>query len=199
MLSPSFISQVLVSFVRSTPPPPPDITGAALAFIGNYLYEDNRIALPLSASLIDLCLRLCRSCQHTSPMTVTAECIESVRVLACIMYERSDIDDGTSCAVISSVLPFISAGSSMDVLRHACDCVGNIISKKGEAVQQHIASAAASVVAVFEHLSVSSSITADRVFQSSIRALRYNLCPHACKAHPFSAIMTFTVYLPASS
>jgi hypothetical protein len=105
-------------------------------------------------------------------MSATPECVESVRVLACIMYERSDIDDITSCAVISSVLPFIIAGSSMELLRHACDCVGNIISKKGEAVQQHIAPAAASVVAVFEHLSVSSSVTADRVFQSSIRTLR---------------------------
>ena len=88
------------------------------------------------------------------------------------MYERSDIDDSTSCTVISSVLPFISAGISMELLRHACDCVGNIISKKGEAVQQHIAPAAASVVAVFEQLSVSSSVAVDRVFQSSIRTLR---------------------------
>jgi hypothetical protein len=39
-------------------------------------------------------------------------------------------------------------------------------------VQQHIAPAAASVVAVFEQLSVSSSVAADRVFQSSIRTLR---------------------------
>ena len=88
------------------------------------------------------------------------------------MYERSDIDDDMSCAVICSVMPFISVGSSMDLLRHACDCVGNIVSKKGEAVQPHLTVAAANVAAVFEHLSSSSSVTADRAFQSSIRTLR---------------------------
>ncbi len=161
-----------MTFVRCDPPPPPDITCNALVFIGNFLYENNRIALPLTASLVDACLRLCLPSQRVAPVSVTAECIESVRVLACVMYERSDIGDDTSCSVISSVLPFINVGNSLELLRHACDCVGNIISKKGEAVQQYIAPAAASVVAVFEHLSISSSVTADRVFQSSIRTLR---------------------------
>jgi hypothetical protein len=162
-----------VSFIRFSPPPPTDVTCSALVFIGNFLYENNRITLPLTASLIDICLSLSQSHQHERTVSVNVQCIESVRVLACVMYERSDISDEVSCAVISSVIPFINIGNSMELLRHACDCVGNIISKKGEAVQQYIAPAAASVVVAFEHLSVSSSVTADRVFQSSIRTLRY--------------------------
>jgi hypothetical protein len=168
----SITSQILVAFIGHSPPPPPDVTCNALVFIGNFLYENNRIALPLTASLVEICLGLCQSHQREGPVSVSAECIEGVRVLACMMYERSEIDDAISCAVISNVIPFISVGNSMELLRHSCDCVGNIISKKGEVVQQHIAPAAASVVAVFEHLSVSSSVTADRVFQSSIRTLR---------------------------
>jgi hypothetical protein len=49
-------------------------------------------------------------------------------------------------------------------------------------VQQHIALAAASVVAVFEHLSVCSNVSADRVFQSSIRTLR--CFPRSRQLHP---------------
>jgi len=164
-----YTPQVLLSLLRSSPPPPAAITCSALMLVGNFLYDDNHIPLPLTTGLVHFCLRLC---ERGGFAPVAAECIESMRVLACIMYERSDIDDETSCAVVSSVTPFICIGSSMDMLRHACDCVGNIVSKKGEAVQPHLTAAAASVAAVFEHLSSSSSVTADRAFQSSIRTLR---------------------------
>ena len=46
------------------------------------MYDDNRIPPPLTAGLVQFCLQLC---QRSGCAPVTAECIESMRVLACIM------------------------------------------------------------------------------------------------------------------